>query len=229
MTDFLASTHGDADAAPVEAGRGIGLTPDDLQTYIEARGIAARLVRGLGDTSTVPLAAAALGVETERIIKSLLLLVKLPGHGDSPGAAAFGETVGGTGYPNPQPVLVISNGERRVDYRAIGAHFGVSRKKVEFAPADVVLALFGYPAGGVPPFGHRTPVPVVLDPAVLALPGGDTATIYGGGGDESTMLEITVGELRRVVQPEILLAQQTATCGDTCCAPPAAGLAGGML
>jgi prolyl-tRNA editing enzyme YbaK/EbsC (Cys-tRNA(Pro) deacylase) len=201
-----AATHGNADAVPVEAGRSTGLTADDLQTYIEVHGIAARLVLDLGDTSTVPLAAAALGVETERIIKSLLLLVRLPGRGDPPR--------GGTGYLNPQPVLVISNGERRVDYRAIAAHFGVGRKKVEFAPADVVLALFGYPAGGVPPFGHRTPVPVILDPAVLALPGGDAATVYGGGGDDSTMLEITVGELRRVVQPEIL---------DTSCAPPAVG------
>jgi prolyl-tRNA editing enzyme YbaK/EbsC (Cys-tRNA(Pro) deacylase) len=173
------------------------LTPDELQSYIMAHGIVACLVRDLGDTSTVPLAAAALGVETERIIKSLLLLVRLPG-----------------GRSDPQPVLVISNGERRVDYRAIGAHFGVSRKKVEFAPAAVVLAFCGYPAGGVPPFGHRTPVPVLLAAAVLALPEGDAATVYGGGGDDSTMLEITVGELRRVVQPEIL---------DTSSAPSAGG------
>jgi prolyl-tRNA editing enzyme YbaK/EbsC (Cys-tRNA(Pro) deacylase) len=179
------------------SGAAVALTPDDLQDHIDVHGIAAWLVRGLGDTSTVPLAAAALGVETERIIKSLLLLVRLPGGGD-----------------NPQPVLVISNGERRVDYRAVAARFGVSRKKVELAPADVVLALFGYPAGGVPPFGHRTLVPVILDVAVLALPGGDTATVYGGGGDDSTMLEITVGELRRVVQPEIL---------DTSSAPPLGG------
>jgi prolyl-tRNA editing enzyme YbaK/EbsC (Cys-tRNA(Pro) deacylase) len=187
MTHSPASIHAKPD--PV-------LSPDDLQAYIEAHRITARLVRGLGDTSTVPLAAAALGVETERIIKSLLLLVTVPGCGDPP--------TGSTAHPSPQPVLVISNGERRVDYRAIGAHFGVSRKKVEFAPAAVVLALFGYPAGGVPPFGHRTSVPVILDPAVLGLPGGDAATVYGGGGDDSTMLEITVGELRRVAQPEIL-------------------------
>jgi len=186
---------------PEKSSAGEALTPDDLQTYIEAHGIAARLVRNLGDTSTVPLAAAALGVEAQRIIKSLLLLVKLPGRGEPPR--------GGTECPSPQPVLVISNGERRVDYRAIGAYYGVSRKKVEFASPEVVLALSGYPAGGVPPFGHRTRVPVILDAAVLALPGGDTATVYGGGGDDSTMLEITVGELRRVVQPEIL---------DTSCA-----------
>lgn len=188
MIHSSASTHGSADAV---------LTPDDLQTYIETHGIAARPVRDLGDTSTVPLAAAALGVPAERIIKSLLLLVKVPGCGES-----------------PQAVLVISNGERRVDYRAVAAHFGVGRKKVEFAPADVVLALLGYAAGGVPPFGHRTPVPVILDATVLALPGGDAATVYGGGGDDSTMLEITVGELRRVQQPEIL---------DTSWARPAVG------
>lgn len=178
MTHSSAASH--AKLAPV-------LTPDDLQLYIEQHGIAARLVRGLGDTSTVPLAAAALGVETERIIKSLLLLVRLPGRGG-----------------DPQPVLVISNGERRVDYRAVAARFGVSRKKVEFAPPDVVLALSGYAAGGVPPFGHRTHVAVMLDAAVLALAGGDSATIFGGGGDDRTMLQITVGELRRVVHPEVL-------------------------
>lgn len=172
------------------------LTPADLQAHIATHGIAARLIGGLGETSTVLLAATALGVAPEQIIKSLLLLVKLPGAASS-----------------PQPVLVISNGERRVDYRAIGAHFGVSCKKVELAPADVVLAVLGYPAGGVPPLGHRTAVPVILDPGVPALPGGDNATVYGGGGDECTMLEITVAELRRVVPFEVV---------DTSQAPPAA-------
>lgn len=176
---------------------GVSLTADDLEAYIETHGIAARLLRDLGDTSTVPLAAAALGVGAERIIKSLLLLVKLPGQSD-----------------NPRPVLVISNGERRVDYRAIAARFGVNRKKVELASQEVVLALCGYPAGGVPPFGHRTPVPVILDAALLELPGGDSATVYGGGGDDRTMLEVTVGELRRVLQPEIV---------DTSWPPPTAG------
>ena len=182
-------SHSDSPAA---GSVGAVLTPDDLQVYIEANGIAARLVRGLGDTSTVPLAAAALGVGAERILKSLLLRLRLPERAE-----------------DPQPLLVISNGERRVDYRAVAARFGVSRKRVEFAPPEVVLVLTGYPAGGVPPFGHRTRVPAILDAAVLALPGGAAATVYAGGGDDSTMLEITVDELRRVLHPEIL---------DTSCA-----------
>jgi len=163
------------------------LTPDDLEASIAAQHIAARLVRNLGDTRTVPLAAAALGVEAERIIKSMLFLVRLPGQGDSLHA-----------------VLVICDGTRRVDHRAIAAHFGVSRKKVELASAEVVLNTLGYPAGGVPPFGHRTQVPTIVDVALLAQQGGDRATVYGGGGDDSTMMEIQVAELQRVVQPEVL-------------------------
>ena len=163
------------------------LTPDDLEAAIASQRIAARLVRNLGDTSTVPLAAAALGVGAERIVKSMLFLVQLPGQVDS-----------------PQPVLVVCDGTRRVDYRAIAARFGVSRKKVELASAAVVLDTLGYPAGGVPPIGHRTKVPTVLDSALLAQEAGYHAAVYGGGGDDSTMLEIQVGELRRVLQPEVL-------------------------
>jgi prolyl-tRNA editing enzyme YbaK/EbsC (Cys-tRNA(Pro) deacylase) len=168
-----------------------------LEAYIVTEGIAARLIRGLGDTRTVPLAAAALGVKAHQIIKSLLFLLRLP---DRPAS--------------PQPVLVIMDGRHRVDRRAIAAHFGVSRKRVRLASADVVLALLGYPAGGVPPFGHRTKVPAIMDAALLALQAGEHATVYGGGGDETTMLETTVAELLRVVQPEILSVSSEQTSAE---------------
>jgi len=163
------------------------LKPEDLQAYIVAEGIDARLLRDLGDTGTVPLAAAALGVDVERIIKSLLFMVRLPDQS----------------VP-PQPVLVVIGGPHQVDYRAIGARFGVSRKKVRLASAEEVLSVLGYPAGGVPPFGHRTRVLAIVDGALLAEHQGSDAAIYGGGGDDSTMLEITLAELLRVLQPEVL-------------------------
>lgn len=170
-----------------QPGGALVLTPDDLETYITTEGIDAGLVRDLGDTRTVPLAAAALGVGADQIIKSLLFLLRLA---DRPAG--------------PQPVLVIVGGERRVDYKALATHFGVSRKRVRMAAADAVLDLLGYPAGGVPPFGHRTKVPALIDAALLAAQPEDRAPVYGGGGDEGTMLEITLAELLRVVQPEIL-------------------------
>lgn len=182
---------------PGQVGPGPVLTPDDLEAYIVAEGIAARLVRDLGDTRTVPLAAAALGVEEHHIIKSLLLVLQLPG-----------------GPGGPQPVLVIAGGSHQVDYRAIAARYGVGRKRVRLASAEVVLAVLGYPAGGVPPFGHRTKVPVIVDAALLGLQAGHRATVYGGGGDDSTMLEITVAELLRVAQPEVLSVGSVKVAGD---------------
>ena len=163
------------------------LTPDDLQRYIAEQGIAARVIRNLGDTSTVPLAAAALGVEAEQIIKSLLFLVEQP-------VSTMGE---------PRPVLVIANGQSQVDRKTIAAHFGVGNKKVRFAPAETVLALLGYAAGGVPPFGHRTTVPVLVDASLLAMQA-RWKVVYGGGGDDSTMLELTVDELLRVTGAQVL-------------------------
>jgi prolyl-tRNA editing enzyme YbaK/EbsC (Cys-tRNA(Pro) deacylase) len=153
---------------------------------IAEQGIAAQLIRDIGDTPTVPAAASALGVEADRIIKTLLFLVQLPGEGTN----------------RSQPLLVISCGEHRVDHRSLADHMGVGKKRVKLAPPAVVLELLGYPAGGVPPFGHRTTLPVLLDEALLRFAG--DATIYGGGGDDVTMLALTVDELLRVVEPTIL-------------------------
>ena len=162
-------------------------TPADLQAYIDQHAIRARLLDGIGGTPTVPAAAAALGVKTAQIIKTLLFLIERVNESDR----------------SVQPVVVISNGESRVDKRPLADHFGVGKKRVKLAPADVVLDLLGYPAGGVPPFGHRTKVPALIDAELLAAQPEHKA-LYGGGGDEGTMLEITLAELLRVVQPEVL-------------------------
>lgn len=159
-------------------------TPSDLARFVAENGIRARLLGDLGDTPTVPAAAAALGVATDQIVKTLLFLVETPTR------------------PAGEPVVVISNGESRVDKRALAERFGVGKKRIKLAPAEVVAELLGYPAGGVPPFGHATRLPVLLDSAITAF--GPDERVYGGGGDDRTMLELTVGELLRVVMPEVL-------------------------
>ena len=159
--------------------------PGDLQAYIDEQGIAAELIGGLGDTPTVPAAAAALGVESEQIIKTLLFLV------DRPDAAR-------------NPVVVISYGEKRVDKGLLAERWGVGKKRVTLAPADVVLDQLGYAAGGVPPFGHRTALPVMVDAGILDLRERYGGTIYAGGGDDRTMMKLTVDELLRVTGGEVL-------------------------
>jgi prolyl-tRNA editing enzyme YbaK/EbsC (Cys-tRNA(Pro) deacylase) len=162
-------------------------TPDDLQQFIDANQIQAQLIREIGDTPTVPAAAAALGVESGRIIKTLLFLVRNPAEKEAP----------------PLPVLVISNGESRIEKGFLTAHFGVGKNQIKLAPADVVLEKLGFPAGGVPPFGHHQPFPALLDASVTFFEG--ESIVYGGGGDDRTMLALTVNELIRVTQPAAII------------------------
>ncbi len=159
-------------------------TPLDLQRYLTEAQIAAELLPDLGDTPTVPAAAAVLGVEPDQIIKTLLFLIEEP-------AEAI-------------PVIVISHGERRVDKKLLANHFAVGTKRVKFAPADVVLDLLGYPAGGVPPIGHKTPIPVLLDASVVRAAEQFGGILFGGGGDDRTMLRITLAELLRVTIPTVV-------------------------
>jgi prolyl-tRNA editing enzyme YbaK/EbsC (Cys-tRNA(Pro) deacylase) len=160
------------------------LTPADLQATICELNIQARLISDIGATPTVPAAAEALGVEPDQIIKTLLFLIEQPGDPER----------------IIQPVVVISNGESRVDTRPLADHFGVGKKRVKLAPTEVVIDLLGYPAGGVPPIGHRTKLPVILDASILATAGGSGKPLYGGGGDDRTMMEIDVEELQAVTR-----------------------------
>jgi prolyl-tRNA editing enzyme YbaK/EbsC (Cys-tRNA(Pro) deacylase) len=61
----------------------------------------------------------------------------------------------------------------------------VGKKQVKIATPEQVLAWTGYPAGGVPPFGHPTRLRTWVDPAVL-----ERETVYGGGGAESTLMGV---------------------------------------
>ena len=163
------------------------LTTADVQNFIDEHNIDAHLIGDIGHTPTVPAAAQALGVHPDQIVKTLLFLVQTASDPSS-----------------PQPVVVISNGTNRVDKRILATHFGVGKKRVKLAAPEVVLEVLGYPAGGVPPFAHRTEVSTVLDHSVVDLIERFDDRVYAGGGDDVTMLELAVSELQRVVQPEVV-------------------------
>ena len=167
-----------------------------LQAYIDQHGIAARLIGNIGETPTVPAAAAALGVPPDHIVKTLLFEVSAPITFANPQSL----------IPNPQSpahVVVISYGEKRVDKKLLGAVLGVSKRHIAFAKAETVLSLIGYPAGGVPPFGHRTALPVLIDAGIMRHVVGErdphTVQVFAGGGDDATMMAINAGELLRVL------------------------------
>lgn len=155
------------------------LTQTDFEQFIAQYNIDATFIDPAGDTPTVPAAAEALGCSPEQIIKSLLFLVKR--------------------NDDREPALVIAAGTARVDYRALAETLGVGRKEVRMASFDEVLQVTGYPAGGVPPFGHRDRLPTYVDETVL-----ENETVFGGGGDDQTMLKIDVDELLRVTDAEVV-------------------------
>jgi prolyl-tRNA editing enzyme YbaK/EbsC (Cys-tRNA(Pro) deacylase) len=92
-------------------------------------------------TATVALAAAAHGVETGQIAKTLSLRV--------------GDRV----------VLVVTSGDARLDNRKSRAVFG---GKVRMLGADEVEALTGHPVGGVCPFGLPEGLDVYCDISLRA-------------------------------------------------------------
>lgn len=159
-------------------------TPADLQSYLDIHAPGATLIANLGDTPTVPAAAAALGVETDQIIKTLLFTLERPDGVE-------------------ETVVVISNGERRIDKRLLAEACGVTRKRVTLASAERVAELIDYPVGGVPPFGHSTVLPALLDESVLRAAERFGGVLYGGGGDDRTMMRLRIEDLLRLCEPRV--------------------------
>ena len=97
-----------------------------------------------------------------------------------------------------QPVLVLASGDGMIDDRKLAAMYDVGRKKVKIAKPEQLVEVWGYPPGGMPPFGHRTDsFPVYVDNSlqrfdVLYAAGGTHNTIFAIG--RETLVEKSRGE-----------------------------------
>jgi Cys-tRNA(Pro) deacylase len=116
---------------------------------------------------TVLAAAAALGVSTELILKTLLFAGEQGAY-----------------------VVAIANGTHRIDRNRL-AQAAAIRRPHPANPADVV-AVTGYLAGGVAPLGLPPSLPVIVDAATAAL-----NIAYGGGGQEHLLLRVLVSDVIR--------------------------------
>jgi prolyl-tRNA editing enzyme YbaK/EbsC (Cys-tRNA(Pro) deacylase) len=144
-----------------------------LELGIAAGTIEAEIVLLDVPTPTVQTAAEALAVDESQILKSLLF-------------------VSGDG----RVFLAIASGTARINRDRLAAIVGAER--VRLAPPELVLERTGYPAGGVAPVAHATPIPVVIDRNVLELP-----VAYAGGGTEAALLRISPQEIIRLTGPLI--------------------------
>ena len=154
------------------------LTSVDLARWIEARGADVELVRCEGDdTPDVASSAAALGVDVSQIVKSLVFAAD----------GAF--------------VVVVSNGETRVDVKKLARALGVANRRVRLATPEETVVASGFVPGTVPPFGHRAPLRTFVDAAVPLVPGG---VVFGGGGDGDMEVRADVRELLRLTNAELV-------------------------
>ena len=93
-------------------------------------------------TRTAEDAATAVGCNVAQIVKSLVFVV------------------------DDQPVVALVGGADRLDERKLAAAAGGTSARR--ADADEVRSATGYAVGGVPPFGHATPLRCFVDDALLA-------------------------------------------------------------
>ena len=106
-------------------------------------GLEIEIIEFAQTTHTAEEAAKAIGCQIGQIVKSLLFLV------------------------NDKPVMTLVSGVNRLDDRKLAGLCAVSRKRVKRADADMVKQITGFTIGGVPPLGHKTPLPLYLDEELM--------------------------------------------------------------
>ena len=156
------------------------MNANHLQHFIDQHQIKATIIHLAESTPTVAAAAAVMGVAPAQIIKSILFLA------------------------NGEPTLVIASGLDRIDYKRLADHLSISRRRLKTASAQQVLEITGYPAGAVPPFGHKNKLPTLLEHNIPT-----QTEVYGGGGEINALMHLTTTELQRIIGATILdLAKQ---------------------
>ncbi|MGP3970876.1 YbaK/EbsC family protein [Streptomyces sp. 6N223] len=116
------------------------------------------------ETRTAAQAAKAIPCDVNQIVKSLVFEV------------------------DDEPLLVLIDGASRVDTERVRAELGARR--VRRATAQTVRTATGYAIGGVPPFGHVTPLRALADRGLLA-----HATVWAAAGTPHTVFPLGPGDL----------------------------------
>ena len=151
------------------------LTPIDLQNFMEDHFIPGEIIYMDTPTPTVESAAEAVGTQPAHIVKSVLFNIQ-----DS-------------------HILAIATGTHHIDRRIIANHFGVGRKQVKLTSPEIVLSVTGYPVGTVPPFGHLSPLPTLIDQELLEI-----EAIYAGGGAHNALVRLNPKDILKASAGQVL-------------------------
>jgi prolyl-tRNA editing enzyme YbaK/EbsC (Cys-tRNA(Pro) deacylase) len=137
-----------------------------FETWLATTDLGVTVRRFPEGTRTATDAAKAVGCEVGQIVKSLVFVA------------------GG------RPVVALVSGANRLDERRLGALAG---EPVVKADAETAREATGFAIGGVPPFGHATPVPVYMDRDLLSHP-----VVWAAAGRPDAVFEIEPERLREL-------------------------------
>ena len=138
-----------------------------VRAHAKERGVERDVRRFPAGTRPAEDAARAIGCEVAQIVKSLVFL-------------AAGD-----------PVVVLVSGSDRVDESKLSAALGVSSARR--ATANEAREATGFVVGGVPPFGHRAPLPVIVDDGLLS-----HEVVWAAAGLPDAVFPIAPGDLVRL-------------------------------
>jgi len=111
-------------------------------------------------TRTAADAAAACGCAVAQIVKSLIF----------------------RGAESNAPILLLVSGQNRVDERLVGKTIGEALAR---ADATFVRAATGFAIGGIPPFGHASPIATYIDEHLLGFD-----VVWAAAGTPSTVFAV---------------------------------------
>ncbi|MDX6522860.1 MAG: hypothetical protein QOI17_373 [Gaiellales bacterium] len=131
-----------------------------FQQRAQALGRAVAVHELADSTRTAVDAAAAVGCQLGQIVKSVML-------------------AGGDG----RPLLCLCAGDRRVDLERVGPDVTMARGRE-------VKEATGYAIGGVPPVGHDTPLPTVVDASLRRF-----ETVWCAAGTPNAVFEVRLDAL----------------------------------
>lgn len=121
-------------------------------------------------TRTAEEAAAACGATVGEIVKSLVFKGKKSG----------------------KPLMFLVSGVNRVDQKGVAERIG---EPLDRPDGQFVRDLTGFAIGGIPPFGHDTPLTSYIDEDLLAF-----ASVWAAAGSPNSVFPITPAELQRLAK-----------------------------